>query len=245
MSKKIILIIGGFFILISALIVKQYLFNDFFYVGTIEATRIDLSARLPSVIHKYLFNEGDYIKKGDLLVSLDCDDIDIVRNYAVSVFDRSEKLLKSGGIPKQSYDLALKNKLDAELKKSWCEIHSPINGKVLINFMDEEEWVVPGTKLISVADLSKVWAYIYVEQPLLSQLKVGMKIKGHIPEWSHKKFIGTITKINDEAEFTPKNVQTRSERSRLVFGIKVLFENTDELLKPGMSIEVDLPNLDG
>jgi HlyD family secretion protein len=59
-----------------------------------------------------------------------------------------------------------------------------------------------------------------------------------------RKFTGTILKINDEAEFTPKNVQTRSERTRLVYGVKVSFlgANDDEILKPGMTIEIELPS---
>lgn len=245
MNKKIILpvllLIGAF----SALLVKTYVFNDFYYVGTIEATRIDLSSRLPSNIEKYFFEEGDQVKKGDVLVSLDCKDIEIVKNFATKNFDRAQKLLKGGALPQEAFDLNLKNKQDADLKWSWCQIVSPIEGTILTEFMDEKEWVVPGTKLISLADLENTWAYIYVEQPMLSQLKLGEKVEGFIPELSDQKFSGTIIKINSEAEFTPKNVQTREERSRLVFGIKIQFENKDQVLKPGMSIEVRLPEHEG
>jgi HlyD family secretion protein len=64
-----------------------------------------------------------------------------------------------------------------------------------------------------------------------------------LPELNNREFDGKIIKINDEAEFTPKNVQTRSERERLVFGVKVSFlgANDQEILKPGMTIEVKLP----
>ena len=153
--------------------------------------------------------------------------------------------MKSGGLPKEAFDLSLKNKQEADLKWSWCEITSPIDGRILTNFMDNNEWVMPGMKLVSVADLSHVWAYIYVEQPMLSQLKLGMSVEGSIPELAQGTFSGKIIKINDEAEFTPKNVQTREERSRLVFGIKIQFENKEQVLKPGMSIEVRLPEDQG
>jgi HlyD family secretion protein len=71
-----------------------------------------------------------------------------------------------------------------------------------------------------------------------------MKLKGYLPELGNREFDGTILKINDEAEFTPKNVQTQAERERLVFGVKVSFRdaNAEEILKPGMTIEVELPN---
>jgi HlyD family secretion protein len=82
-----------------------------------------------------------------------------------------------------------------------------------------------------------------VPQPVIAYLKPGMRLKGYLPEMSSREFDGVIEKINDEAEFTPKNVQTRSERERLVFGIKVNFHesNAEEILKPGMTIEVELP----
>ena len=62
-----------------------------------------------------------------------------------------------------------------------------------------------------------------------------------LPELGMKRFEGKSTHIRDEAEFTPKNVQTRDERARLVYAVKVSFPNTDRALKPGMTIEVRLP----
>lgn len=242
-KKKIVVGIMLLGMALGALFIRKFILDDFFYVGTIEATRIDLSSRLASVIKEFHFNEGDTVKVGDELVTLDCSDVDITRRYAISTFKRTEKLLQSGGIPRESYDLALKNKQEADLKWSWCQIGSPINGTVLTKFMDDNEWVIPGTKLMSIADLKNVWAYIYVEQPMLSLIKIGMPVEGLIPEYSNKKFAGKIIKINNEAEFTPKNVQTREERSRLVFGIKIQFENNEQVLKPGMSIEVNLPKI--
>ncbi len=65
---------------------------------------------------------------------------------------------------------------------------------------------------------------------------------GMLPEAQNKKFPGRIIKISEEAEFTPKNVQTRAERTRLVYGIKVRFDNPDLILKSGMTIESTLLN---
>jgi HlyD family secretion protein len=68
-----------------------------------------------------------------------------------------------------------------------------------------------------------------------------MQVKGIVPEDNNRSVSGHIEHINDEAEFTPKNVQTRKERTRLVFGVKVAFQNDDEYLKPGMTVEIKLP----
>jgi HlyD family secretion protein len=103
--------------------------------------------------------------------------------------------------------------------------------------------VEPGTKLLTVANVKDIWAYIYVPQPDVFKLKPGEVLTAYLPEAGMRPFAGHILKINDEAEFTPKNVQTRAERERLVFGVKVSFlgANDAEVLKPGMTVEVELP----
>jgi len=71
-------------------------------------------------------------------------------------------------------------------------------------------------------------------------IKTGMEVKAYVPESNMREITGKIVKINDEAEFTPKNVQTRKERTRLVYGVKLEFSNTDNFLKPGMTVEAKL-----
>src|SRR6185369_15547198 len=103
------------------------------------------------------------------------------------------------------------------------------------------EWVGTGTRLFTLADLREVWCLLYVPQPMLAKLSLGQKLAATLPEMPEKTFEGTITHISDEAEFTPKNVQTRQERVRLIYSVKVVFQNPNGLLKPGMSLEMDLP----
>ena len=85
-----------------------------------------------------------------------------------------------------------------------------------------------------------IWAYFYVPYGMLYKLSVGQRVVGILPEADGMQFDGRIIKINENAEFTPKNVQTRDERTRLVYGIKVQFENPDLVLKAGMTIESTL-----
>ena len=66
-------------------------------------------------------------------------------------------------------------------------------------------------------------------------------MKAGLAEDPGKTFEGRITHINDQAEFTPKNVQTEKERTNLVYAIKVTFPNPDGVLKPGMTLEVQIP----
>jgi HlyD family secretion protein len=159
---------------------------------------------------------------------------------ASSDFVRAEELYKVGSMPKETYEHTKNKKDDAALKYSWCNITAPTKGIVLDTYKEMGEWVSPGVKLLTISDLSSVWAYVYVPQTMLAKLSLGMKVKAYLPELDMKEFDGAITKINSEAEFTPKNVQTREERTRLVYGIKITFQNDKEILKPGMSIEAKL-----
>ena len=231
-------------LVVAGISIKLFLFNKQFpYAGTLEATEVDIPARLASVIATVDVQEGQRVQKNAQVVSLSCEDIAPLAELNDTSFIRVEKLYKSGTAPKEQYDIALNKKTDSDIRMGWCHIFSPISGRVLTRYLEPGEWVNPGTKLVSVADLNDIWAYIYVPQNMVHGLKPGMKIKGTLPEMGGQVFHGAIRKINAEAEFTPKNVQTQAERERLVFGVKIGFQNPDETLKPGMTIEVSADEL--
>jgi HlyD family secretion protein len=217
--------------------------KPFRYAGTLEATDVDLSARLATAIDQIAVQEGEPVKRGQTLVTLGCEDVRVAARLARETYDRSLKLSKIGSVSAETMDQVRNRKEDIDVRLAWCSLQSPIDGKVLSRYHEPGEWVAPGTKILTVADVRNVWAYIYVPQPRIASLSPGMKLKGYLPEIGEREFEGVIAKINDEAEFTPKNVQTRSERERLVFGVKLSFRdaNAELILKPGMTIEVELP----
>jgi HlyD family secretion protein len=220
-----------------------FLSREFAYAGTLEATKVDLSSRLASTIAEVAVQEGDRVKAGQRLVGFLCDDTKVASDIADENFARNSRLFKAGTVSQEAMDLVKNRKDDADVRMSWCRVQSPIDGTVLSRYHEPGEWVAPGTKMLTLANIKNIWAYIYVPQPAVARLKPGQKLVGRLPEMPGRDFAGTILKINDEAEFTPKNVQTRGERERLVFGVKVSFlgVNDDETLKPGMTIEIELP----
>lgn len=235
--KKIIITILVTIILI--IILKFFIFKEkFYYVGTIEATKVDVSSRVSSVISDILPKEGEAILKEQLIMTLSCEDINISNQQALKDYQRAFKLFQQGSIPQENYE-HLKVKYDElKLKSDWCQIKSPLSGTLLTSYRELGELVQYGTKLFTIANLNDVWANIYVPQKVLAKLKLNMQVFGYLPELDMKKFIGRISKISEESEFTPKNVQTREERTRLVYAIKISFDNSEKILKPGMSIEV-------
>ena len=231
----------------SAAGIKFYVFgSDFRYAGTLEATKVDLSSEVASKISTLKVHEGDHIQPDQELVELACDDIKVAADLANQNYVRSLRLFRGGSGSQETLDQMKNHKEDADVHLSWCLIKSPIQGTVLSRYHEPGEWVMPGVKLLTLANIRDIWSYIYVPQPEVARLKPQMKLKAFLPEQGDREFTGTILKINDEAEFTPKNVQTRSERQRLIFGVKVSFfgSNDDEILKPGMTIEIQLPRHD-
>jgi HlyD family secretion protein len=189
------------------------------------------------VISQFLVEEGDIVKKDQDLVKLSCEDIRVNYGLALSTYERSQKLYRAGSVSQEMYDNTRAKKEDLELRNQWCDIKAPLNGRVITKYHETAEWVNQGTKLLTLANLQEVWVYFYLPAPEIAHLKVGQKVTAYLPELDMKSFDGKIQVINPEAEFTPKNVQTREERTRLVYGVKVAFANPDEILKPGMSLE--------
>jgi len=240
MNKKILIPIV--LVLVAAIAVKMLFFQSpFLYVGTVEATEVNLSSRVSSVVSNIQVIEGQHVIEGQPLLSLACEDYKIADEIANENYDRTAKLFHTGSMPKETLDQMKNRKDDADLRIQWCAVKSPLTGTVLNKYPEVGEWVNVGTKLFTLANIKDVWAYVYVPGTLIAKLPLNSKVTGYLPELAMRPFEGTITKINDQAEFTPKNVQTREERTRLVFGVKITFNNPDEVLKPGMSIEVKLP----
>lgn len=243
MRKKLKLLIPIVAILAIAMVIKFKLMNsEFIYVGTIEATKIDLSPRLASLIAIFEVKEGQKVQKDQVLLRLAGEDLKIAADIAELDYQRVVRLSKAGSVSQEMSDHLKYKRDESALKYSWTVIKAPTHGTILNTYREAGEWANPGMKLLTLADLSEVWAIIYVEQPIISRLSLGMTLEGSLPELTGRIFTGKITRINDEAEFTPKNVQTRAERTRLVYGIKVTFPNQDGILKSGMAIEVRLPD---
>ena len=240
--KKLSRIIIIFIVLVGGYIAWQYYKNTqaFRYAGTLETTKVIISSKVASDITDFPVEEGDFLHKGDKILTMSCDVYKVMQKQLDNDLERAKVLVKKNFMSEAEFDVKERNKLDNDLHLDWCEVKAPIDGTIITKFRENGEVVGVGSSLVSMADMSDIWAYFYVPHDEVYRLKVGQKIAGILPEADNKKFVGKILKINEEAEFTPKNVQTRDERTRLVYGVKVKFENPDLILKSGMTIESTL-----
>lgn len=129
--------------------------------------------------------------------------------------------------------------LDDQLQK--CRIASPIRGTVLTKYAEAGEVTAAGRPLFKVADLEHIYLRAYVEAPQLTALRLGQEVTVYADrgEADRTPYPGRVVWISGEAEFTPKTIQTRDERSNLVYAVKIAVDNSDGQIKLGMYGSVD------
>lgn len=128
----------------------------------------------------------------------------------------------------------------ARLAVAECTIRAPRAGVVERVYFEPGELVMPGAVVARVVDLSAVTATFYLANADLGEARVGMRARVEADAYPGEVFTGTVQRIAHEAEFTPRNVQTRSDRDRLVYPVEVHIENAGAKLRPGMPVTVTL-----
>jgi HlyD family secretion protein len=122
----------------------------------------------------------------------------------------------------------------AETMISYAYLHAPLNGWVLSKNVEPGEVVAAGTPVVTVGNLEDIWLRAYIDESDLGKINLSQEVTITTDTYPGKKYQGRITFISNEAEFTPKNVQTQKERVKLVYRIKVTVLNPNLELKPGM-----------
>jgi HlyD family secretion protein len=120
-----------------------------------------------------------------------------------------------------------------------AQIVAPVAGMVTQKLVDAGEIVMRGTPVVVVTDLDNAWANLFVPEPMVPRVKLGQAARV-ITDAGGEGLSGKVTFISPKAEFTPRNVQTAEERSKLVYRIKVTVDNRAGVLKPGMPVDAEL-----
>ena len=128
--------------------------------------------------------------------------------------------------------------LTAEERLKDTVIYAPVSAVVIRKNIELGETVGTGIPVFTLGDLEDPWIKVYVKEDKLGLVKLGQKAKITVDSYPGKVYEGTVTFISSEAEFTPKNVQTKEERVKLVFGVKVRVKNINDELKPSMPADV-------
>ena len=193
--------------------------------------------------------EGLAVKKGDVLYKLDDSLLKLSveqaksgvaaakANYThVKADDDSSKADKAAA--KAQWDQAKVAEKMAQLQLGYATIAAPIDGVISNLAVRVGENAVPGNTLAIVSDVANLNVTIYVPENRIGQVKVGQE--GIVSTDSTKQYAGEVTYVSPQAEFTPASIETKEQRVKLVYQVKLRVTDADVALKPGMPADVVL-----
>ena len=128
----------------------------------------------------------------------------------------------------------------SKVRLDYTVLASPVTGVITVRQAELGEYVVPGTPVVTIADLDHLWVRAYIAETDLGHVRWGQQVAVRTDTYPGRSYKGTVAFISPEAEFTPKTVQTNKERVALVYRIKVDVENPNHELKPGMPADVTI-----
>jgi HlyD family secretion protein len=175
------------------------------------------------------------------------DDLKTRRDMAASALQAARERLRRlrAGSRREEIDAARARLASADARVAQLEqqlkdtvITSPLAGVVTEKLVERGELLMAGAALVVVTDLQDAWLTVYLGEPDLARVRLGQEAEVVTDDGQRRT--GTISFISSEAEFTPKNVQTRDERVKLVFKSKIRLQNSDGLFKPGLPAEARL-----
>lgn len=120
------------------------------------------------------------------------------------------------------------------------KVRSPIDGVVLEKAYEPGELALAGSTVLTVGDLSTLTLTVYVPEERLGDVSLGQVFQISVDAFPSKTFPGTVTHISNQAEFTPRNVQTIQGRKDTVYAVRLTLANPGMQLKPGMPADVTL-----
>lgn len=220
--------------------------------GTIEIKQVDVASMTAARVMNIIKPEGSQVKKGEAVARLDDSVVSAVREAAGVVlsnakanYDRAKDLFATGAIAKTAYEQAEAGYLSAnasyaQANKLYNEatVKAPWDGIILKTYVEEGELVSANTPVFTIGDLNEAKVTIYVPLTDMSRIKYNDPATVKIDAYPKKVFSGKVNFISAEAEFTPKNVQTKDERIKQVFSVEVTVDNKEGILKPGIPADV-------
>lgn len=236
--------------------------------GNVDIRQVDLGFRVFGKVDQVFFDEGDLVEPGQLMATLDdvpyqeklrqaesqVKAVEVQLVNAALIYSRRDELVESGAVSAEDYDDALKNKnqLLADLEQAEANLayqktslddtrlFCPTAGTILTRIREPGSVLNVGEPVFTLSILSPVWIRTYVNERDLGRVFPGMKAEIYTDTESNPVYHGHVGFISPMAEFTPKNVETTSLRTDLVYRLRVIVDNPDHGLRQGMPVTVKL-----
>lgn len=127
----------------------------------------------------------------------------------------------------------------AQLQLDRATVKAPISGVVVTRNLEIGDLVVAGGTVMRIAQLDTLNLVVYLPEDQYGQVSLGDSVNITVDSFSNRAFSGEVIHIADEAEYTPKNVQTESGRKATVYAVKIEVANADHKLKSGMPADAE------
>jgi membrane fusion protein YbhG len=156
-------------------------------------------------------------------------------NQAVEGSRKEDIAIARANVAEASATLGL-----SRVNLDYATLRAPSTGVITVRQAELGEVVVPGTPVVTLADLDHIWLRAYLAEPDLGRIRWGQEATVTTDTYPGKQYHGRISFISSTAEFTPKSVQTYKERVTLVYRIKIDIDNPNHELKPGMPADAHI-----
>jgi len=203
--------------------------------GRLESKLVDVAAKEPLRVKEILVKEGDLVQPDQVLVRMDTSTLESqlaeakakVELAAIEV-ERTRKLLEENAASQREYD-ARKTSLETnqanaatiQTRIDDAVLKSPVRGRVLYRLTEVGEVLSPGGKALTLVNLEDVYMEIFLPAEQAAGLKIGAEARITLDHAPGRAAAGYVSFVSPEAQFTPKQVETRSERDKLMFRVKI------------------------
>ena len=133
---------------------------------------------------------------------------------------------------------AVLQQIDTQLGE--LEVKAPADAFIEVLRVRPGDLINPSAPVATLVELNRLWVRVYVPEPELGHAQLGKEVAVKVDTYKNETFIGTVEQVASRGEFTPRNVQTRSEREHQVFAVRVRIDNISHLLRAGMAADVSI-----
>lgn len=234
--------------------------------GRIEGREYNVGTKVAGRVDELLIKEGQTVESGDPIAviyskqstaiyesaSAKLKEATANLNLAKTEFERYERLFKSNAVAKTEYDhvenayirakeeeVAAQKDVDkASADIEDTKIVAPLSGTIVTRVVRKGEVIAAGTPIATIINMDDLYLKVFLTTETAGKVTLGDEARIYPDAFPGKSFDAFVEYVGEKAEFTPKNVETKSQRAKLVFEIRLkVSDNKERLLKPGMPCE--------
>jgi HlyD family secretion protein len=160
-------------------------------------------------------------------------------SYAVQIADAAVRQAEAAVAQAEKAVAQAQAQLDSvTVQIGKLTVYAPSAGTILRRNVEPGETAVAGSGALILGQLGRLTITVYIPENRYGEIRLGQSVSITADSFPGRTFTGSVTRIADQAEFTPRNVQTQEGRSTTVFAVEITVENPDSDLKPGMPADV-------